>query len=62
MGAIREWLKGKKTYVLAAVTIVGAVVAWSQGEIEADKLAEAIVAALMAMTIRAGMATEGGAK
>ncbi len=58
MTAIREWLQGKKTYVVAIGAIVAALVAWSQGTMDTMQLVEAGVAAVLAMTIRAGVTTE----
>ena len=55
MNAIREFLKGKKTYIVAAVGIVSAVVAWSEGGIDTQALVAAIWAGIASMTIRAGV-------
>lgn len=52
---IREWLKGKKTYLSAAAACIAAVVAWSAGEIEVPGLAVAMWAALQTVFIRAGI-------
>ena len=51
----RQAVAGKKTYLTAAVTVLGAVLAWANGtmgEIDAIKL---IVDAILAVTIRAGI-------
>lgn len=55
MNAVREWLKGKKTYITAAIGLLGAVVAWADGSIDAVALAGAVWAAVQACTIRAGI-------
>ena len=59
MSRIREWLKGKKTYLLAAVGILGAVMAWSDGQIDLVALLGSIWAAGQTMFIRAGVAKNG---
>ena len=56
MGAIREWLRGKKSYLVGVGAIVAAVLGFAEGEIELPALVAAITAAIMAMTIRAGIA------
>jgi hypothetical protein len=56
LSGIREWLKGKKTYIGGVAAILGFVVAWSTGEITTPKLAEVVVEAILAMTVRAGVA------
>jgi hypothetical protein len=55
---IREFLKGKKTYLTAAIGLVGAVIAWADGDINGVGLAAAIWAAIQTCFIRAGVATE----
>ena len=55
MKTIREWLAGKKTYFVAVGAIIGAIAAYASGEIEAFAAIEAIVAAVLAMTVRAGV-------
>ena len=56
MSAIREWLKGKKTYLAGAITILTAVGGWATGDIEIPQLTQLIVAAVLTMTLRAGVA------
>lgn len=53
---ILEWLKGKKTYIVAISTIVGAVAAYATGTIQVKEMIAAIVGAIMVMTTRAGVA------
>lgn len=54
---MREWLKGKKTFLTAAAGILGAIAAWSDGAIETAKLVELIWEAGLAVFIRAGVGT-----
>jgi len=57
MGKLREFLKGKKTYITAAIGLLGAVVAWADGSIEITGLLAAIWAALSTCFIRSGVDT-----
>jgi hypothetical protein len=54
---VREFLKGKKTYITAAIGLLGAVAAWADGQIDALALGAAVWAALQACFIRAGVAS-----
>jgi hypothetical protein len=56
MENLRNWFKGKKTYVLGGVAIVGAIASYLVGDIELTTAAEAVWTGLVAMTIRAGIA------
>ena len=58
MNAIRDWLKGKKTYITAAIGLAGAVVAWADGQMTTMALLAAIWTAAQACFIRAGIANE----
>ena len=58
MNTIREILKGKKTYLTAAVGVLGAVLAWSQGQLDVAGLLAAVWAAAQSCFIRAGVANE----
>jgi hypothetical protein len=51
----KDWLAGKKTYLVGIASIVAIVLAYSQGDMSAAESIKAIVAAIMAMTIRAGV-------
>ena len=53
---IREKLDGYKAYLIAAGAIIGAVGAWAAGTIELPVLIAAIIGALEAMALRAGIA------
>jgi hypothetical protein len=55
---IREFLKGKKAYLTAAIGVLGAVVAWADGQIDGVALLAAFWAAAQACFIRAGIANE----
>jgi hypothetical protein len=58
MGKLREFLKGKKTYLTAAIGLLGALIAWADGDINAVALLAAAWAAAQTCCIRAGVATE----
>jgi len=55
---VREFLKGKKAYITAAIGLAGAVVAWADGQIGTAGLLAAIWAAAQAIFIRAGIGNE----
>ncbi|MCF8467398.1 MAG: hypothetical protein K9G33_08370 [Sneathiella sp.] len=55
---MKEYLKGKKTYVTAFLAIVAAVGSYALDEIALKDMIEAVFAALTAMTIRAAITTE----
>lgn len=58
MNKVREFLKGKKAYITAAIGLAGAVVAWADGQIDGVALLAAVWAAVQAVFIRAGIANE----
>ena len=58
MNKAREWLKGKKAYITAAIGLLGAVVAWADGQIDTVALLAAAWAAAQTVFIRAGIANE----
>ncbi len=58
MNKVREFLKGKKAYITAAIGLLGAVVAWSDGQIDTVALVAAVWAAAQACFIRAGISNE----
>ena len=58
MNKVREFLKGKKAYITAAIGLLGAVVAWADGQIDTVALLTAVWAAAQACFIRAGIANE----
>lgn len=57
MTQLRMWLRGRKTYLVAAGAIIATVAAWAAGDIETAAAVQAIVGALLAATIRAGVNT-----
>jgi hypothetical protein len=59
MQAIQDFLSGKKTYLVGITAIIGAAVAWSQGQITPMEAIQAIIAAVGAMTLRAGISKSG---
>ena len=55
MDKLRKFLKGKKTYLVAAVGVLGAVITWADGSIDMMGLLGAVWAAVMGCFIRAGV-------
>ena len=55
MNKVREFLKGKKTYLAAAIAVLGAVIAWADGDIDTIGLLAAGWAAAQTAFIRAGI-------
>jgi len=53
---MQKWLAGKKTYLVALAAILAAGIAWVSGELTNVQTVEAIVAAVIAATMRAGVA------
>ena len=58
MKKVREFLKGKKAYITAAVGVLGALAAWADGQIDTVSLLTATWAAAQTVFIRAGIANE----
>lgn len=56
MNNVREFLKGKKSYITAAIGLLGALAAWADGQIDNVSLLAALWAAAQACFIRAGVA------
>lgn len=52
---IKVWLQGKKTYLVSAVAILTALIAFANGALSILGLGEAILAALGLSTIRAAI-------
>jgi ABC-type phosphate/phosphonate transport system substrate-binding protein len=57
MNKVRDFLKGKKTYIMAGIGLATALVAWADGQIDVTALACAIWAAVQTCFIRAGIDT-----
>jgi len=55
MSKVRDWLKGKKAYITAAIGLLGAVIAWADGQIDTVAMLAAAWAAVQVITIRAGI-------
>ena len=55
---VREFLRGKKAYITAAIGLAGAFLAWADGQIDNVAMLAAVWAALQACFIRAGVANE----
>ena len=58
MNRTREFLRGKKTYITAVIGLLGAVVAWADGQIDTVSLLAATWAAAQTVFLRAGIASE----
>ena len=58
METIREFLKGKKTYLTAAIGLLSAMAAWADGQISGAGLLASLWAAAQACFLRAGLANE----
>lgn len=58
MNKVREFLKGKKAYITAAIGLLGAAIAWADGQIDGVAMLAALWAAAQACFIRAGVTNE----
>ena len=58
MTKVREFLKGKKAYITAAIGLLGAVAAWADGQIDGVAMLAAVWAAAQACFIRAGIGND----
>jgi hypothetical protein len=58
MNEVREFPKGKKAYITAAIGLLGAIVAWANAQIDGVALLAAVWAAVQACFIRAGIGNE----
>ena len=56
---IKNALSGKKTYLVALVTIIGGVITWVSGSINTADLIQLIVTAILGCTVRAGVSKVG---
>jgi hypothetical protein len=52
---VKEALAGKKTYLVATVTILSAVIAWSTNTMDLWQMVQTVAGAVMACTIRSGI-------
>ena len=55
---IREFLKGKKAYITAVIGLLGAALAWADGQINTVGFITAAWAAAQVIFIRAGIVNE----
>jgi len=55
MDKIKAFLQGKKTYLTAAIGILGALVAWADSQIDLMALLASAWAAVMAIFVRSGV-------
>ena len=55
LSKIKDFLSGKKTYITAVIAILGAIVAWTSGDIKIAEAIKLIIAAITAMTMRAAV-------
>lgn len=58
MNKIREFLQGKKAYMTAAIGVIGAAIAFADGQIDTVALVAAIWAAAQTCFIRAGISND----
>lgn len=56
MSSFAGSLKGKKTYIVAILGIVGAVASYLTGDVTAAQAFQAVLSALLAMGVRNGIA------
>ena len=59
MGNIIAFLQGRKTYLLSAIAILGAIVGYADNQLTLLQFIEAIMAALSISTLRAGISKSG---
>ena len=62
MNKVREFLQGKKSYIMAIIGLLGAVMAWADGQIDGAGLVAGVWVAVQTMFIRAGIAKEAEKK
>lgn len=55
LDGIREKVAGKKTYLVAASTIVGTIAGWASGSIQTADAVQLIIGAILALTVKAGI-------
>ena|SRR3990167_5653451 len=52
---IKLGLSGKKTYLVALGSIIGVVIAWTNGTISNEQAVDTLIQSVLAMTVRAGI-------
>lgn len=55
LGKFQIWLRGKKTYLIALIAILGAILAYASDNMSLKEMIEAILAALGISGLRAGI-------
>ena len=58
MQKIRDYLKGKKTYLTAAIGLLSALLAWAEGQISGTAVLASLWAAAQSCFLRAGLSAE----
>ena len=53
---LRKKISGKKTYLVAVVGMLGAVLAWVNGSVETTEMVNTVIGCILSMTIRSGIA------
>jgi len=59
MTKFREWLKGKKSYLLGLAGVLTVAAAWASGELNLTEALAGLWAALQTIFLRAGIAKAG---
>jgi len=59
MGNIITFLQGKKTYLLSAIAILGAIIGYADNQLTLLQFIEAVMVALGMSSIRAGITKSG---
>lgn len=55
LSKVRDFLSGRKTYLVAFSAILGVIIAWTNGSMSDIETVKAIIEAILAVTIRAGI-------
>ena len=58
LNKIKDFLAGRKTYLIGISAIVGVLIAYASGSMEIVEAVKAIIEAILAMTIRAGISSK----
>lgn len=59
IGKVKDWLKGKKTYLMAAGILLTSIAAWSVGEIDLSTMALRVAEAAGLSSLRAAIGKLG---
>jgi len=55
---LRNWLQGKKTYIVCLGAMIASAILFIDGSIELPELVKQLIALVIGVTIRAGVSTE----